>query len=291
VKSESGAIALIVAALLVVFGAHQAVAKKSGPDDRKWTSQAKGDSVEFGATGEEAETGHSDNPPAPPLDEYTVGDICNTLSVADLGGAPTPGTDPNGIVCTYGIFVAPECEVGKPVQPQWTRHRDSADAPWGQWVNTSGWSCSDQQVVLTAADFRRLPLPKPALTVQPDRGWVLVNKETVVYSSDEPATLRTTLAGHKLEVEATPAAFDWVFGDGGKLHTTDPGKAWPHQTVEHTYSKLGSAKVSVTATWTGRYRVAGATTWRDVVGTAATTATSNEFQVVERRAYLSNGEK
>jgi len=281
--------ALIVLALILVT-VSGAAAKPTGPGRQVLTGEAQDDSVNFNSTSESGTPASHSDAPVVPLDEYKGGDICNTLSVADLGGAPTPGSDPNGIACTYGIAIGPECETGKPVQPQWTRHRDSADAPWGRWVNTSGWSCSDQQVVLNEADFRRLPLPKPALTVQPDRGWVLVNKETVVYSSDEPTTLRTTLAGHRLEVEATPAAFDWVFGDGAELHTTDPGKAWPHQTVEHTYKNLGSAEVSVTATWTGRYRVEGATTWRDVVGTAATTATSGEFQIVERRAYLSNGE-
>ena len=86
-----------------------------------------------------------------------------------------------------------------------------------------------------------------------------------------------------------PTAFDWSFGDGSRVNTTDPGKAWPHQTVEHTYEKLGTAKVSVTATWTGRYRVAGTKQWRDVDGTAATTATSDPFQIVERRSVLVNG--
>jgi len=149
------------------------------------------------------------------------------------------------------------------------------------------YACPEDLYVLTIEDFKRLPLAKPALTVQPDRGWVLVNKETIVYTEDVTQKLDTEVLGQKIEVEAEPASWTWSWGDRSKsLTTKKAGKPYPHQQLWHVYEKLGTAQVTVAATWEGRWRLAGHTTWHDVIGTAETTATSDPFEIRELRSRL-----
>ncbi|OZB50363.1 MAG: hypothetical protein B7X40_02620, partial [Cellulomonas sp. 14-74-6] len=57
----------------------------------------------------------------------------------------------------------------------------------------------------------------------------------------------------------------------------------------HVYRRLGTRTITLTTTWTGRYRVVGTTVWHDVAGTATTTATSAPFEVQELRAHLVAG--
>src|SRR5699024_1495330 len=86
-------------------------------------------------------------------------------------------------------------------------------------------------ITLTASEFAELPLATPEVTVQPDRGWVLVNMETVVYADDAPQVLTTELLGVPVAVRATPVEFAWDFGDGAApVVTTSGGQPWPNQT-------------------------------------------------------------
>ncbi|MBO3084729.1 hypothetical protein [Cellulomonas fengjieae] len=55
------------------------------------------------------------------------------------------------------------------------------------------------------------------------------------------------------------------------------------------YDDVGTVQITLTTTWTGRYRVDGTTQWRDVVGTAETSSTSAPFSVEERRSRLVSG--
>ncbi|WP_235523426.1 hypothetical protein [Cellulomonas sp. Root485] len=136
--------------------------------------------------------------------------------------------------------------------------------------------------VLTAEEFRRLPLPVPAVHMQPDTGWVLVNKETIVYTDPAPVTLTTQLLGREVTVEATPSWFTYDWGDGS-------GPEYPRFDVFHIYEDLGQFAVTITTEWSGRYQVEGDPQWREVTGTATTTATGPLFEVQERRSHLVTG--
>jgi PKD repeat protein len=138
--------------------------------------------------------------------------------------------------------------------------------------------------VLTA--FRRLPLAPSALVVQPDRGWVLVNKPTVVHADPAPQTLTTTILGTAVTIHATPTRYAWDFGDGATLATTDPGRPWPDGTLTHTYARVGDYRVALTTTWSATYTLAGDATARDVPGTATTTSAAAPLAVQERRSHL-----
>ena len=126
--------------------------------------------------------------------------------------------------------------------------------------------------------------------MQPDTGWVLVNKETIVYTDPTPVTLTTQLLGRTVTVEATPSWFTYDWGDGsGPERTTDPGAPYPRFDVFHIYQGLGEVAITITTEWSGRYQVEGDPQWREVTGTATTTATGPLFEVQERRSHLVTG--
>jgi hypothetical protein len=153
----------------------------------------------------------------------------------------------------------------------------------------AGWACPDDLLpTLTAEDFRRLPLTPQVIRMQPDRGWVLVNKETIVLTDPTEQTFRTDLLGYGIDVTATPTQYTWNFGDHTKHQTTTrPGHPNPKFDVVHIYARPAtSTAITLSTTWSGRYRIDGDTQWRDVVGTAETTSTTAAFDIVERRSHL-----
>ncbi len=182
-----------------------------------------------------------------------------------------------------------QCEDGDTlVMPMWRRERTTPAAAWGPWTQIDPGGCGvDLLPVLTEADFRRLPLPAPTLNIQPAGGWVLVNIATIVYTDPTPVTLRTDLLGYGVTVEATPTSWTYDFGDGtDPLTTTDPGRPHPAFDLTHTYRTPGSAQITLTTTWIGRYQIDGTTLWRDINGAATTTTTSDPISIEERTSRL-----
>ena len=204
------------------------------------------------------------------------------------------GASSDGSCLGFGFGVGgPVCEEGEtPRLPRWTRTRVPPSETWSDWVMQDYGSCvgADAPVpVLTAEDFRRLPLPAPALHVQPDGDWVLVNIETIVYTDPTPVTLTTELLGQAVTVEATPTRFTYDWGDGHSTTTTDPGRPYPAFDVVHVYERPGTVAITLTTQWSGRYRVGGDPQWRDVTGTAQTSVTGPTIDVEERTSRLVSG--
>ena len=182
-----------------------------------------------------------------------------------------------------------QCEEGDTlVMPMWMRERATPASPWSEWDDIDPGGCGvDLLPVLTEADFRRLPIPAPTLTLQPDRGWVLVNIETIVRTDPTPVTLRTDMLGIGITVEVTPTFWTYDFGDGHTLATRSPGHPYPDHDTFHEYEQPHDAQtITLTAEWTGRYQVDGSPVWRDVDGVALTTTTSAPFRVEERTSRL-----
>lgn len=187
------------------------------------------------------------------------------------------------------VVPLPECGDLTTVPPLW--ERTAPDAIPGPWVRIEPSRCAaatDVTPAMVLAEFRRLPLAPSPLVVQPDRGWVLVNKPTVVYAQPGPQTLATRILGTEVTITATPAAYAWDFGDGAALTTADPGRPWPAADLAHTYTRLGTYEIALTTTWAATYTVAGDRTVRVVPGTATTTG-STSLVVQERRAHLVAG--
>ncbi len=223
-------------------------------------------------------------PPEQRLFEYERAPFCREAAGIWVRG-DADGTCPGGVDLARA---AVQCMDGDTlVMPMWRRARATPAAAWGEWQNVDPGGCGvDLLPELTAADFRLLPIPAPTLTLQPDRGWVLINIATIVTTNPDPITLRTDLLGHGITVEATPTSWTYDFGDGHTLTTRSPGHPYPHHDVFHEYEQPGTATITLTATWTGRYLIDGTTTWRDINGTATTTTTSAPFTIEERTSRL-----
>ncbi|MFC4614259.1 hypothetical protein ACFO3K_06015 [Cellulomonas algicola] len=263
------------------------------------TDEAEDDSIVMTAFRAEQEFRRGrDADPARATTRYARAPMCNmaTGAVAEMGDADDVfgegDSDGDGrIACgpSNTTVPVPVCVDGPPVLPLWRQTRAEFTDPWpAEWTLALGYSCPEDAVpTMTAADFRRLPLAAPVLRLQPDRGWVLVNKETIVMTDPAEQTLRTDLLGYGVDVVATPASYRYDFGDGSPdLITTSPGHEWPNHDTFHFYERLGTVQVTLTTTWQGRYRVDGTTVWRDVNGTATTATTSAPFTVEERRSRL-----
>ncbi len=179
----------------------------------------------------------------------------------------------------------PQCEDGAPLMPIWRRLR--TEETWHQQV---GWHCPEDLIPrVTQEDFRRLTIPAAPARMQPDGGPVLVNKKTIVYTEAEVQNLRTDLLGYGVDIEATPVSYSWDFADGQPpLVTTSQGHRYPDHDVFSTYFHPGTARITLTTTWTGRYRVDvdPLHKWREIDGNALTTSTTPAFEVVELRGHL-----
>ncbi len=179
----------------------------------------------------------------------------------------------------------PECEDGAPLMPIWRRLRTEET-----WHLQVGWHCPEDLIPrVTQEDFRRLTIPAAPARMQPDGGPVLVNKKTIVYTEAEVQTLRTDLLGYGVDIEATPVSYSWDFADGQPpLVTASQGHRYPDHDVFSTYFHPGTARITLTTTWTGRYRVDidPLHKWREIDGNAFTTSTTPDFEVVELRGHL-----
>jgi hypothetical protein len=197
-------------------------------------------------------------------------------------------------MCVDGVdggTVSRVCEDGSSaLDPLFRRELDPATGdgvgPWEQ-VDNGGCPEDGSTVLLTASQFRRLPLTASTPQIQPADGLGLVHMDVIVWTDPAPQTLTTTVLGVPVTVVATPASYSWDFGDGAPpLVTTDPGGPYPDGTVARPYDHIGSYAITLTTTWTGRYQVDDAGPWLDVVGTAVTTSTSLPTRVVEAHSRL-----
>jgi len=247
-----------------------------------WWSGTEDDAVLVRGADAEAATSSGPEAAGPVLSQWMRSPACpvrDSFDVVAVAPCATPPPTP-ALTCDDG---------SAPVEPLWHRERTTGTGPWGPWDLVTGSWCTaaagpTPEMVLT--ELRRLPLPAPALTVQPDRGWVLVNKDTVVYASPSPATFDITLLGVPVHLSATPATYTWDFGDGATTTTISPGHPWPDDDIAHAYTHLGTYQIALTTTWTATYTLGADPTVRTVPGTAATTTTSTPFTVEERRSHL-----
>ena len=271
---------MLTGALVIALAAVAAVAPTPPDAAGAFGGRAQGSTVELNAVtaaGKIAESQAVD--PALRTREYTRADLCGTEAGLQMNA------DCSGYAATAS---PPECEGLDPVPPVWVRERTSPSDPWQGWSLALGWSCpQDALPVFTITDFRRLPITPSVLTIQPPRDEVFVNMPTIVYTDPAVQTFTTTLLGFPVEVEATPTRFTWDFGDGSEpIVTTSPGHPYPDHDIAYPYPYEGTYTITLTTEFTGRYRLAGATTWLPVVGTATTTTTSPPITAVEHRTHL-----
>jgi hypothetical protein len=144
------------------------------------------------------------------------------------------------------------------------------------WTPTGEFACRGEtddgdpaalEPVVTAQDFRRLPLPAARINVQPPNRRTLINIPTNLYTDASAVVLPTTVLGQPVRVRATPVRFRWDYGDGTALTTADPGAPYPDLRTAHTYRRPGRATLGLSTTYSGEYSVAGGA-WLPIDGLA-----------------------
>ena len=142
-------------------------------------------------------------------------------------------------------------------------------------------------ISVSAKDFQRLPLRGSGIVVEPDREDYIIRLPVIALTDPSPQVLTTTILGVGVAIRATPIEYSWDFGDGTPaLITTDPGRSYPEQTVEHLYTQLGQFTITLTTTWEGEFSIDGGTTWLPINGTTTTTNTTNPITIEERVPLL-----
>ena len=198
------------------------------------------------------------------------------------------------IACIEGVAggtITRTCADGSvALDPLFRRPIDAAGRYTGPWQQVDNGGCTEDPpvlVILTAADFSRLPLTPSAPLIQPADGHGLVNADLIVYTDPTPQTLTTTVLGIPVTVRATPTTYTWDYGDGTPpLVTADPGQPYPHHTVARPYTAPGDYQLTLSTTWTGTYQINNAGPWLDVLGTATTTSTPQATHITEAHTIL-----
>lgn len=142
-------------------------------------------------------------------------------------------------------------------------------------------------VATMATQYQRLTLTPSSISYQPNGDWALVNMDFIVFTDPAPQTLTTELFGVEIAVRSTPVHYEWDFGDGGTLSTSDAGAAYPDHTVTHVYSQASDGVVvTLTTSWRGEFRIAGSDTWIPIAGLATTTSSTAPIEIVAMDVHL-----
>jgi hypothetical protein len=135
--------------------------------------------------------------------------------------------------------------------------------------------------------FRRLPLPQLTTQHQPPGNGL--TGLPVIFYTDSPTTQTFTvdIRGFSVVIEATAEQFTWHTGDAtGQIISTDPGRPYPDQTIEHSY-RSGTYTAHLTVTWGATFTVNGSAP-ADVPGTTTTDGPPVTFDVLQARPVLTN---
>jgi hypothetical protein len=194
----------------------------------------------------------------------SLGTLC-ARAVTMCAGTP----DPNDL--GYWVFTAP---AGPPAPT----HND--------WKATGELACRSAndptdpaaEPVVTAEDFRRLPIPAATVKVQPPNRRTLINIPTNLYADANSIILPTTVLGQAVRVRATPLRFHWTYGDGTALTTEDTGGPYPDLSTAHTYRRPGTRTLGLTTTYSGEYSVAGGA-WLPIDGLATVNSPNSTLTV------------
>ncbi|QIK83216.1 PKD domain-containing protein [Sanguibacter sp. HDW7] len=190
-------------------------------------------------------------------------------------------------------FVCPEGSVV--VTPMKYRVRPSGGTAedWSGWRLLNG-PCAreiepvDDLAEAMARELRTLKIPAKRARIAPVTTWFTVQVPMTYFTDAGVEHMRTTVLGTEVELELTPTLFSWDSGDGCEPVTSrEPGAAYPDRTVTHTYTTVGEYRVTLTTTWSGRFRVMGTDGWRPIDGTGSTTHSSARFETREVRSVLS----
>src|SRR5699024_7914663 len=108
------------------------------------------------------------------------------------------------------------------------------------------------ELVTAVREYVRVRIAPASLVVQPDQDWHLVNLPVIVRTEPVAQDFATELLGLPVQIRAEPVSYSWDFGDGSPVvNTTDPGAAYPNQTIEHAYAEAGEYQITLITYWSG----------------------------------------
>ncbi|MGG5751054.1 hypothetical protein ACQ3I4_00290 [Zafaria sp. Z1313] len=145
-------------------------------------------------------------------------------------------------------------------------------------------------MILTAAEFQRLPIPGSTIGMELN-GFTLRNAHTNIYAESDVRELTTTILGSEVRVRATPYEYRWSYGDGQTRTTYEPGAPLndgsfdTETTTSHVYTETGDYPVGLTTVYTGQYSVDGGP-WLPVAGMATVPSTPAEVSVWRTKKLL-----
>jgi hypothetical protein len=138
------------------------------------------------------------------------------------------------------------------------------------------------------AYFERLPLPM--LTTQHQPPGDGLSGLPVIFYTDSPTTQTFTvdIRGFSVVIEAKATQYTWHTGDPATpaITSTDPGRPYPNETVEHDY-RSGTYTSYLTVTWGATFTVNGSAP-ANVPGTTTTDGPPVTFDVLQARPVLTN---
>ena len=149
------------------------------------------------------------------------------------------------------------CPAGQRLLRAWFRPADQAWRESGLVCLGEGGPVTVEQIGRRARDRFVQGVPEPVVRFQPPAG--MVTQLPVVFDSGQPAGTLTRsyrLMGEEVGLTAT-ARWQWDFGDGSSLDTSDPGGPYPHQGVAHAYRTAGYRTVVLRTIWSAWYTVDG----------------------------------
>ena len=136
--------------------------------------------------------------------------------------------------------------------------------------------------------FQRLPLPTLATQHQPPGNGL--SGLPVIFYTDSPTTqtFNVDIRGFTVVIEATATQYTWHTGDPAKptVVSTDPGRPYPNETVEHDY-RSGTYTAYLSVTWGATFTVDGGAS-ANVPGTTTTDGPPVTFDVLQARPVLTN---
>jgi hypothetical protein len=136
--------------------------------------------------------------------------------------------------------------------------------------------------------FQRLPLP--TLTTQHQPPGNGLSGLPVIFYTDSPTTQTFTvdIRGFSVVIEAKATQYTWHTGDPATpaVVSTDPGRPYPNETVEHDY-RSGTYSAYLTVTWGATFTVNGSAP-QNVPGSTTTDGPPVTFDVLQARPVLTN---
>ena len=120
------------------------------------------------------------------------------------------------------------------------------------------------------------------------RNWAVTGRKAGFWVEGDTQYFDLTLLGTPVKIRAKPVAYEWNFGDGTKLRTTQKGRKPVRSSdpiIAHTYTKTGTYRVSVTTYFAGMYSIDGGP-WLIISGQVRATSETINMTVYRFHKYL-----